>query len=312
MRKQRALGLAAAVCLAVAGNSKVQAAEGAFGTYGLGGNAFDAGVTPPAGTYVTAAAAYIRADIGGAVPFNGVILNAGARADFFISSLNLLYVPESKVLGGNLGLSVTVPAGFIDLEATIGIGPFAVSREVSGWGLGDIVPRAQLGWQSGDLAYTVWLQGVTPTGRYDTGFQPNIGFNRPGIDTGVAFTWTEKTWTRLQFNAAVGFTFNFENDATDYRTGDEFHFEWAIGYELTKGLTIGVAGYDYRQVTGDSGPGAVLGPFKSRVDAAGPALSYTTTIDKMPLVLAVRWYQEFNAEHRFEGSQTLASATLRF
>jgi len=100
--------------------------------------------------------------------------------------------------------------------------------------------------------------------------------------------------------------------ATDYRTGNEFHFEWAIGYELSKGLIVGVVGYDYRQLTGDSGPGAVLGRFKSRVDAIGAGLNYSTVIDKMPLVFSLNHYHEFNAEHRFEGNQTLGSLTLRF
>jgi hypothetical protein len=32
----------------------------------------------------------------------------------------------------------------------------------------------------------------------------------------------------------------------------------------------------------------------------------------MPLVLNLSHYRDFNAERRFEGNQTLASATLRF
>src|SRR5262245_23036473 len=300
-----------AACILVAAAPNAHAAEAAFGTYGLGGSAFNIGVTPPAGTYVTQAFAYYQADIAGSVPFHGVTLNAGLKIDFFSSATNLLYVPNRKVLGGNLGLSVTVPVGHVAFEADVGVGPLSVSRRVSGWGLGDIVPRAQLGWQQGDFAHTVWIQAVTPTGRYQNGFAPNIGLNRPGIDTGLAVTYTHKP-TALQFNGAAGFTFNFENEATDYKTGTEFHFEWAIGREVSKGLVLGIAGYDHRQVTGDSGAGAVLGPFKSRVDAIGPALTYTTLIDKTPLILSLRHYQEFNAENRVEGHQTIGSATLRF
>jgi hypothetical protein len=39
-----------------------------------------------------------------------------------------------------------------------------------------------------------------------------------------------------------GVWLNFENQATDYRTGNEFHFEWTIGREFGKGLIFGVAG----------------------------------------------------------------------
>jgi hypothetical protein len=63
--------------------------------------------------------------------------------------------------------------------------------------------------------HTVYLQVVAPTGRYETGFFPIIGLH--------------DEVTKLQFNGAAGFTFNFENTATDYQSGDEFHFEWAIG-----------------------------------------------------------------------------------
>jgi hypothetical protein len=75
---------------------------------------------------------------------------------------------------------------------------------------------------------------------------------------------------------------------------------------------VGVVGYDYRQLTGDAGPGAVLGSFKGRVDAVGPGLSYSAMLGTMPLVFNVSHYREFNAEHHFEGNETLASVTLRF
>lgn len=311
MHRQRFAVLSLTCLLATAGSS-AQAAEGAIGTYGLGTSAFSAGVTPPPGTYVSTVASYYHADIGGTVPFQGIILNAGLKIDFFTSALAALYVPDRKVLGGNFGLSVTVPVGHVQFAANVGIGPLSASREVDGWGLGDIVPRMQLGWQNGDLAYTVWLQAVTPTGRYEKGFSPIIGLNRPGIDSGLAVTWTDKTWTKLQFNGAAGFTFNFENQATDYKTGNEFHFEWAIGREFGNGLILGVAGYDYRQLTGDSGAGAVVGPFKSRVDAIGPALNYTTMVGKTPVIFDLRHYEEFNAKARFEGNQTIGSVTVRF
>jgi hypothetical protein len=46
-----------------------------------------------------------------------VTLNAGVKVDAFSSGLNLLYVPDRKLLGGNLGLSVTIPAAYVNYEA---------------------------------------------------------------------------------------------------------------------------------------------------------------------------------------------------
>jgi len=293
--------------LAAAGASPSLAAEFGFSAYGLGGAGFGAGVTPPPGTYVTTVAAYYEGEAGGTITLGGVTLDAGVTIDFFTAGLNGLYVPQEKVLGGNLGLSVTVPVGYIDIDAELA----TLRRSTDGAGLADIVGRVQLGWQHGDFAHTVYVQGLAPTGRYDTGFNPNIGLNRPAVDVGWGFTWMEPN-SKLQFNGTVGFTFSFENDKTDYDSGNDFHFEWAIGREFAPGLMLGVAGYDYRQLTGDSGTGATLGPFEGSVDAIGPSLSYTTLIGTTPLILAARHYREFNAERRFEGSMSIMMATMRF
>jgi hypothetical protein len=290
-----------------------EAAEYGFSSYGLGGNAFGAGITPPPGVYVSEALVFYEGEIGRPVPFGRVVLNAGATVDLFAAATNFLYVRQSKVLGGNLGLSLTVPVGRDEIEATIAgpLGLVSVSRAKEGWGFGDIVPKVQLGWQHGDFFHTLYLQAVAPTGRWQPGFSPIIGLHRPGVDTGWAFTWTDPG-KKLQLNGAAGFTFNYENTETDYRSGNEFHFEWAAALEFAPGLMIGAVGYDYRQLTGDSGAGAVLGPFKGKVDAIGPGLSYTTLLGTTPFILNVRHYREFNVENRWEGHSTLFSGTIRF
>jgi hypothetical protein len=214
-------------------------------------------------------------------------------------------------LGGSLGVSVTIPVGHDNLSATLGLGPLEVSKSTAAWGLGDIVPRAQLGYTHGAFADTFYLQVVTPTGFWEPGFSPIVGLHRPGIDGGWAFTWQDPR-SKIQVNGAVGMTFNFENTATDYLSGEDLHFEWAVGPEVSPGLVIGAVGYDYVQIGGDSGSGAKLGTFLGRVNAVGPGLSYTTVIDKTPVVLALRNYTEFGAVDRFQGNSTIASGTIRF
>ena len=283
-------------------------------SYGLGGSAFGAGQTPPPGTYVTYLSGFYEGKIDTAVTFDNVTVNAGAKVEFFEMAVNGLYVPDRKVLGGQPGFAVTIPVGHDNLSASV-TGPlgntFSDETSEGAWGLGDITTRAQLGWQDGDFAHLAYVQVVANSGQYDTGFFALIGLNRPGIDIGWSFTWTEKT-TKLQFNGTTGVTFNFENNVTDYDSGTDFHAEWAIGREICQGLMIGVAGYDFRQLTGDSGPGARLGPFEGQVDAIGPAITYTTLIDKTPVVLSARHYEEFNVEKRFSGSNTILSGTVRY
>ena len=105
--------------------------------------------------------------------------------------------------------------------------------------------------------------------------------------------------------------FNFENTKTDYKTGNEFHFEWAVGRELLPGLVFGLVGYDYRQLTGD-GKRRPLGPLKGSVDAIGVGISGTTLGGKIPVIVNMRTYREFNADNHFEGNSTVGTATVRF
>jgi hypothetical protein len=292
--------------------SRATADEFGFSTYGLGAAAFGAGVTPPPGTYITSVSGYYQGEINTPITFGNVTLQAGAKVKFFQQALNGLYVPDGKIFGGNLGVGVTIPVGHNDISATV-TGPLGNTfhDETEGWGLGDITTRLQLGWQDGDFSHLTYVQVVAPSGRYAVGFQPIIGLSRPGIDTGWAFTWTEKT-SKLQFNGAAGVTFNFENVTTDYQSGTDFHFEWAVGREIVRGLVIGVVGYDYRQLTGDSGSGARLGPLEGSVDAIGGGLSYTTLVGKTPLILNARHYEEFNVERRWDGSMTIFSGTIKY
>jgi hypothetical protein len=142
---------------------------------------------------------------------------------------------------------------------------------------------------------------------------PISGLNRPAIDFGWAFTYIEPT-SKLQFNGTFGLTTSFKNEATDYDTGDEFHFESAVGKDFGHGVVLGVVGYDYRQLSDDAGAGvpAILNGFKGEVDAIGPGLTYTTEIGKIPFILNARHYEEFNATHRFDNSVTLITGTFVF
>ena len=99
------------VLLLTAGGLRANAVEYAFSTYGLGESAFSAGMTPPPGIYVSTAIGVIDAKIGSTVEFGGIVINAGVKADIVSTALNLLYVPDRKFFGGNLGLSITIPAG---------------------------------------------------------------------------------------------------------------------------------------------------------------------------------------------------------
>ncbi len=306
-----AVSALALTCGLLASAPGSHAAEYAFTSYPLGVLAFGAGITPPPGTYVTNAISFYSGNIGGTFDFGGRIFNAGVKADIFLDSTNILLVPQGKLLDGYFGASVTVPAGYVDFNASASGARGAISSETAGGGWGDMNLQFQLGWDGEAFSHTVYLLGVIPTGRYETGFNPIIGFNRPSLDLGWAFTYFDKN-SKLQLNGAVGFMTSMENTATQYQTGNEFHAEWAIGYKFDNGLLIGAVGYDYRQLTRNSGSGDLLGPFESLGDAVGPGLSYPTLIGELPVVINVRDYEQYNWKNFFHGNAAIASFTAVF
>ena len=100
---------------------------------------------------------------------------------------------------------------------------------------------------------------------------------------------------------AAGLTFNGENQVTNYKTGTEFHFESAAMLHMSKQLSFGLNGFAYKQITGDSGSGAVLGGFEGQAIALGPALDYTFMLDKIPVSTNLRYFHEFDVKNRLEG-----------
>ena len=52
------------------------------------------------------------------------------------------------------------------------------------------------------------------------------------------------------------------------------HLDLAVSKFLTPQIQIGAVGYLYQQVKGDSGAGATLGPFKSRIAGVGPQIGF--------------------------------------
>jgi hypothetical protein len=64
---------------------------------------------------------------------------------------------------------------------------------------------------------------------------------------------------------------------------------------------VGLVGYFYYQLTGDSGDGATLGDFKSSVNGIGPQAGYSFKIGEKNAYVNLKGYWEFGADNRPEG-----------
>ena len=285
----------------------VNAAENGAGFYLLGSRGALAGVLPPPGLYFQNDV-YLYSGVTGAnvaIPFNGRIV-ADVKANAVFEAPTLLWSTPLQILGGNLGLSASLPTGGPVIDAGVSLtGPRGnvISRDLhdSVFTVGDPVIASTVGWHAGNFH---WSTGVTvnvPIGDYHPGALANIAFHRWGADVFAAGTWLDPH-LGIDLSGAVGVTFNGTNPVTDYTTGTEFHLELAASKILSNGFQFGVIGYYYQQVTGDSGTGARLGDFMGRTIALGGTAAYTFKLDGRDITTRVKVLREFDVENRLEGT----------
>ncbi len=254
------------------------------------------------------AAIYYHSNVSasGSKVFNtGGGIQAGLEGRADLGFFNATYIFATPVLGAQAALGLTAAYGRMNagVDATLtgpGGGVISGSRSDTEWGFSDLYPMATLKWNFGVhniMVYTMW---DLPAGAYDSSRLANIGIGHWAGDAGAGYTYFNPA-TGFEFSAVTGLTYNFKNPSTDYQNGIDWHLDWAASQFLSKQIHVGLVGYFYSQLTGDSGPGAVLGPNKSQVVGVGPQVGYIFPAGDMQGYLNLKGYKEFAAEHRPEG-----------
>lgn len=291
------------------------AAESGAGFYLLGTRGPAAAILPPAGVFFQNDFYYYQGslDAGKQLPVGGQVVG-GVDAAVAIDLPTLIWVTPWDLVGGKFALSATLPVGWKDVSATaslVGPGGGAISRSVGDdtFTVGDPVISAMTGWNSGNFYWQTGVMVNVPIGDYQKGELANIAFHHWGADVYAAGTYFDPA-TGLDISAAVGITFNAENAATDYRTGNEFHFEWAVSKQFNEQFSAGIIGYYYNQLTGDSGDGARLGDFKGEVAAIGATIGYNFKVGETPVSSRLKVYHEFGAKNRAEGTGVFATISI--
>jgi len=235
-------------------------------------------------------------------------VNARLDADANLGITIPSYTFATPVLGGQAAIALLVPVGHtsasVDATLTGALGPIgftsSAGRSDAISGFGDLVPQASLRWNFGVHNVMTYITGNIPVGAYDPQRFANLGIGHGAIDGGVGYTYLNPQ-SGHEFSAVAGFTYNFKNPDTDYQNGVDFHLDWGASQFLSKQLFIGLVGYAYQQVTGDSGAGDRVGDFKSRVFGVGPQLGYIFPVGDHQGYLNLKGYKEFGAENRPEG-----------
>jgi hypothetical protein len=275
------LRLAALVAvIGAAACGAAQAAEDGLSFYLLGSRSNGlAGVTPPPGIFYQSDDYFYSGEVGRNVdlPLEKGIA-AGVAAKALIDPETLLWVTPAQVMGGSLAFTATLPIGHQDVSAFLG--PLAVDDKTTA--IGDPVFGSFVGWHVGNFHWQTGVAVNVPVGQYDADSLANISFHRWAADFYGAATWLDPK-TGIDISNTIGFTFNGENPATDYRTGTELHWEGAVTENFSKQFSAGVAGYFYDQITGDSGPGAKLGSFEGQTAAIGGVHGDDFQLGKLPV-----------------------------
>jgi hypothetical protein len=112
-----------------------------------------------------------------------------------------------------------------------------------------------------------------------------------------------------------GLDFSTENTTTNYTSGDILHIDFTVAQHLPflgGSIGVGANGYWYRQITGDSGSGAVLGPFEVEQVGIGPVVAYTRKMGKTTLLIDVKWLPQIGVENTIKGDYVWVKAALVF
>jgi len=270
-------------------SATVHATEGGGTVYPNGADNFSAGAMPPPGFYGMLFANHYSADrVNDASGNNLNVPGFKVTADAVVP--RFIWVTGAKFLGGDVSLHAIAPV--VNLKVSVAGNSQAKS------GVGDITTGPGLGYHhSANLHSLLGLDFYLPTGGYNRGDLANIGRNYYAIEPLYILSYIDPQG----FNGDIkmGYIFNQRNKDTDYRSGQEFHFDYAAGWGLGNGLTAGVGGYYYQQTTADRLAGAHVANSKGKTFAIGPSLKYDSGNGWFA---TVKWQKETSSENRAQGN----------
>ena len=231
--------------------------------------------------------------------------NAPADLDAFtyVNLPRLLWITDTKFLGGFVGVDGFLPLFYQQASANTPGGPFSGNT----FGVGDLFAEGTLSWHLKQFDFAIGSGVDLPTGDSPTTAGPTT---KPGLGywtfmQTAGVTWyidPEKTWAVSALNR---FEFNTEQRDTDITYGDAYTLEWGVSKTVAKVVDLGVVGYYQQQVTGDSN-----GQPLNRVAAVGPEVN--VVFPSQMLFVSLRYNYEFMAESRAQGHAFALTLTKRF
>lgn len=308
-----AIFLAGALLMGMSGESKAAGrSEGSKTGYNLGRGGPMAGMVPPPG-------AYLRYDL---YSYSGdsddllkepEIIDQNIESESFLNILAMSWVPDLKILGGRLALGAGMAFGRQHFEGDLAIDAsfMTVNMPIEGstTSNGDLGIGVSLGWHAGSSHWQIYNGTTVPIGDYEEDKLSSMGKNRWAFDVGFGYTYLNLN-NGFEASALLGIVNSLENPDTDFTPGKDCHLEMALVEHFPNRLSFGVAGYIYRQITEDQGPGSKddLG----EVNGVGPVVGYFWKEGDGGVAVNFKWYHEFAVKNRLEGDVFFTTIGIGF
>jgi hypothetical protein len=282
------LCLAMAVMCSVTYTGDARATEGGGGAYANGGEDFMGGALAPPGTYVINYMTYYRATKFKDNDGNDV---SGFSLDAFADVFRLIHVTNQKILGADWAIHAFLPIVYLNVKIPTG-------DSDNRWGIGDIIiDPFILGWHSKNWHVVTGLDIFVPVGAYNKDRLANAGRHYWTFEPVVGVTYLNDCG--FEVSSKFMYDFNAKNTDTEYRSGQEFHFDYTIGYHI-QNWALGLGGYFYYQTTDDEQNGETyMDGFKGRVFALGPEVKY----GYKNMTFLAKWQHELKVRNKPEGDR---------
>ena len=163
-----------------------------------------------------------------------------------------------------------------------------------------------------DLNINARLGFYAPTGSYSYGRFINTGKNFWTVEPNIGIVYFGQENGR-EASLYFGVDFNEKNDATNYKSGTQIHFDGTLAqhFPWLSGISgVGISGYWYKQVSDDSGEGANFGAFRAEAAGIGPVVSWVDKTGKN--VFEMKYLKDFKNEKRLDSNTFWLKYVIKF
>lgn len=242
---------------------------------------------------------------------------ANFQAFTYANVPRIIWISETKFLGGYVGVDGLLPLVYQNLEVDIfrgrdGMGNPLYNHYHSGkFGVGDAFAESTLSWHLKQFDFAAGLGVWMPTGESSAPPSTSAGLGCWTPMWTAGGTWhidADKNWS---VSALCRYELNTEQRHTHVTRGDAFTLEWGVSRKIEKIISVGAVGYYQQKVSNDTGPlGSPYLTPQNRVAAIGPEIS--VAFPKQMFFVSARYLYEFIAENRAQGHALALTLTKRF